>query len=322
MSVASSATTPSKVSLVAPALHSLHECTTPEAFLSRFEAATGCSVRNVADSIVAPDAEKAVFVVGSIPLGMGTSASDVDFIVLVDSKSKLLSQKQGVSANTNQHLAFANESSSLVVGTYVTLTNGIAVEVQVAVTESIGKIYKRLRGRGPELSTSEINTLGRLSTGWLLWQSESYVERNAVTLKDPALDVWCATRNFVSALIIRRKAMGSRDLMDIPLAFHLGRASVEMAYLAYFASEGLCYLGDKWLAQIGHARGAAERIRRHPLLKQSVHLLFPVCGTSQLEATQYLQEVSEFLTAMRDLIEQKTLFRIAFHACPQIFHIH
>jgi hypothetical protein len=164
-------------------------------------------------------------------------------------------------------------------------------------------------------------TLGRLSRGWLLWQSEGFLQSNAISLQDPALDVYCSTRSFVDAEIFRRKAGKVLDLMDIPLALHLGRASVEMAYVAYFASEGYSYLGQKWLAQLGHAYGAAQRVSRHPLLKQSLHLLFPRCESSREEAAQYLQAVSGFLHSMRELIEQKTLFRIAFHACPQIHDI-
>ena len=91
-----------------------------------------------------------------------------------------------------------------------------------------------------------------------------------------------------------------------------------MAYLAYFASEGFAHLGAKWLAQIGHARGAADRVKRHPLLEQAVPLLFPVYGPDLKEARRYLQAVSELLASMRALIERKTLFRIAFRTCPHI----
>jgi hypothetical protein len=252
---------------------------------------------------------------------MATSASDIDFIVLVDGKDALLSQRHGARANTSEHLTFMNDRNPLVAGIFVTLTNGIAVEVQVAIASTLKDIQHRLRSRGPELSESEIQTLSRLSRGWLLWQTGDYLANSSIVLDDPALDVYCSTRLFVDALILRRKALKARDLSDILLSFHLARLSVEKAYLSYFASEGYSYLGPKWVAQISQARDAAERVERHPLLKQSVHLLFPSCGSLENEATQYLQEVSGFLTAMRRLIEQKTLFRIAFNACPQIFHI-
>jgi hypothetical protein len=77
-------------------------------------------------------------------------------------------------------------------------------------------------------------------------------------------------------------------------------------------------LGAKWLAQIGRARGAAARVRRHPLLAQGVQLLFPAFTPEAEAATVYLQAVSDFLTSMRNLIEQKLMFRIAFKTCPLI----
>jgi hypothetical protein len=318
MSQANTQSKPSPYTVVNPAPHVLHRCRDAAEFCSSFEALAGWPVQRVADDMVAPSAAKAIFLAGSIPLGMATSGSDVDFIVLIDDVSALRNQGRSFAANTDQHLAFMGERNPLLAGNFVTLTGGVGVEVQIALTPGVNHIHKRLRSRGPELSESEIITLGRLSTGWLLWQSDGYLERNAVNLADPALHVYCSTRNFVAALNLRRKALGALDLADIPLCLHLGYATVEMAYLAYFASEGYSYLGRKWLAQIGSARGAAQRVKRHPLLLEGVPLLFPSCGFSAEEATLYLRKVSGFLTSIRDLIQEKTLFRIAYLTCPQI----
>ena len=142
--------------------------------------------------------------------------------------------------------------------------------------------------------------------------------RSAVNVNDPTLLVYCCTRNLVTALTHQRKAAKALELDDIPLALQLGRAAAEMAYLAYFASEGLVYLGAKWLAQLGFARGAEERVARHPLVKQGVRLLFPVFESTGTEAARYLREVEEFATSIRGLIERQVMFRIAFKACAQI----
>jgi hypothetical protein len=310
-----------RYSVFEPAEHSLHECRGIEEFLPRFEAITGCPARNVADGLVATTVPKAIFLVGSLTLGMATAGSDVDFIVMVGSSSDLLVQSGGGIVNSDQRFAFINESDVLMAGAFLTLMNGLAVEVRVAIAPNINRIQARLRGRGPELNENEIMTLSRLSKGWLVSESPGFLQSHSLRLQDPALDVYCSTRTFVDAEIFRRKADKVLDLGDIPLALHLGRASVENAYVAYFASEGYSYLGQKWLAQIGHAYGAAERVSRHPLLKRSLHLLFPRYESSREEAAQYLRAVSDFLHSMRELIEEKTLFRIAFHACPQIHDI-
>lgn len=303
--------------LASPASHSLHECHTEEEFRARFRAAVGFSAESAADAIIAPETPKAIFLVGSIPLGVATSGSDVDFVVVVDDKTSLSPRSSGI-ANSEQRIAFTNEGNSLVAGRFATSIGGVTVEVQVVVAPALCGVLKRLRNRGPELDESEIMILGRLGTGWLLWESPRYLERSGVILADPAFNVYCCTVHFVKALQLRRKAINAMELSDIPLVLHLGRLSVEAGYLAYFASEGFSYLGARWLAHLGYGRGARERLIRQPLLQQGIPLLFPQHASSLEEAGHYLQMTSDFLRSMRRLIETKTLFRIAFLTCPQI----
>lgn len=297
--------------------HSLHECGNAEEFLAQFPIATGCSVEQVTDEVVAASIPKAVFLVGSLPLGMATQGSDIDLIALVDDRSALPKEVYSI-INTGQRLAFSSDSDSLRAGSVLRVVNGIMVDVTVVVTPAVKRIFSRLRTRGPELNDNEILTLGRLHSGWLLWQSEDYLEKNGLTLTDSALDVYCCTRSFVSALHLIQKGANALEITDIPLALQLGRASVEAAYLAYFASEGFSYLGPKWLALLGKARGAADRVSRYPLLQQGIALLFPRYTESRSEVGGFLEAASNFLFAIRQHIEQKTLFRIAFNACPQI----
>lgn len=300
-----------------PAPHTLYECCSAEEFRVRFEATTGRSVPHVTASLLLSATPHATFVVGSIPLGMGTRGSDVDLIVLVDSKEEL-ARGEGTAANDSQRATFFNESDPLIAATFMELHEGVLVEVQVVMVSAIRNVYTRLRRRSPELSENEIRILGRLRAGWLLWESDGYLERNGINWNDRTLSVYCCTRNFVTALTHQRKAAKALELHDVPLALHLGRASAEMGYLAYFASEGLMYLGVKWLAQLGFARGARERLIRHPLLSQNLHLLFPTFSSAENEATKYLREIGEFLTSIRALIEEQIVFRIAFKACVQI----
>jgi hypothetical protein len=274
-------------------------------------------VQQVADDMIPSAAPKAIFVAGSIPLGMGTRGSDVDIIVLIDDRDAFIQGRAPV-ANNDQEAAFCNEADSLLAGTFLKLHAGILIDIQVAMTPAILGIYGRLRRRSPELSETEIRILGRLRTGWLLWESDGYLQRRAVNVNDPTLLVYCCTRNFVTALTHQRKAAKALELHDIHLALQLGHAAVEMAYFAYFSSEGLVYLGAKWLAQLGFARGAQERVARHPLVKEGVRLLFPVFDSTENEAAEYLRKVGELVTSIRSLIEQQVIFRIAFKTCAQI----
>ena len=308
---------PSHFNVLDPAPHTLYECRNAEEFRTRFEATTGRRVQQITDDLLESGTPYALFSVGSIPLGMGTRGSDLDLIVLVDRK-EALSSIEGSAVNNSQRASFVNETDALLAATFMQLHEGLLVEVQVALTPAIRSVYARLRRKSPELSETEVRILGRLRTGWLLWETEGYLERNSINWNDRALAVYCCTRNFVTALTHQRKAAKALELHDVTLALQLGRACAEMAYLSYFASEGLVYLGVKWLAQLGFAREAQERLVRHPLLGQNLNLLFPVFGANEAQATRYLQEVGEFLRAMRALIEKQILFRIAFRACVQI----
>jgi hypothetical protein len=296
--------------------HALHECRNAEEFRVAFEATTGQTIEQVVSRVVSPTAPTATFAVGSLALGMGTSGSDVDLIVLVESADALL-HDAGSLANNAQELEYSSESR-LLRGIFLKMYQGVLVDLSVVITSEIHRVYQRLRRRGPELSEIEIRILGRLSSGWLLSQTDGYMDRNASILKDPALPIYCCTREYVSALHQISKAERALARADLPLALQHARESVEYCYIAYFASEGLTYLGSKWLAQLGHAHGAAERLERHPLLGEGIALLFPHYPTPVAAASDYLKNVARFLTSMRQLIERKSMFKIAFSACPQV----
>jgi hypothetical protein len=297
--------------------HSLHESLDAADLSARFEASTAISIKEVVDAVVSSEAPRAIFAVGSLPLGMGSSGSDIDLIVLVDSRDALRDAASAV-ANNPEQLTFASDSDPLLAGVFLNMFEGVLVDLHVAIAPAIHDIYARLRRRGPDLSETEVRTLGRLSTGWLLGQSEGYLDRHSALLSDPALAIYCTTKHYVGALHQRSKATRALNSEDIPLALQHGRSAIEMTYLAYLASEGLTYLGMKWLAQIGHARGAAERKARHPVLSEGIPLLFPSYPATHRETVDYLPRVSAFMTAIRAVIEQKTLYRIAFGACAQI----
>jgi hypothetical protein len=312
-----SKTAQSQYNILDPAPHTLYKCHGAAEFRMCLEGATGRSLQELMDDLIDPEVPRALYSVGSIPLGMGTRGSDVDLILLVDGKEALANQRALI-VNDSQRAVFVNETDPLIIGNFLRLHQGILVEVQVAITSAIRAVYDRLRRRSPELSETEIRTLGRLRKGWLLWETENYLGRSALNRNDRTLEIYCCTKNFVTALTHQRKAQRTLELEDFVLTLQLGRASVEMAYLAYFASEGYVYLGAKWLAQLGFAHGAHDKLTRYPLLKDGLHLLFPEFSASGAQAEYYLSEVSEFLKAIRNLIEQQMPFRIAFKACAQI----
>jgi hypothetical protein len=299
------------------AAHTLHESADVQELQQRFESRTGYPIRAVVDRFVLPSAPKAVFAAGSIPLGMGASGSDIDLIVMVDDESAI-TPRERQNANTPTELEFASSSNLLLPGIFLSMHEGVLVDLHVAVTPVIHGIYARLRRRGPDLNETEMRTLGRLASGWLVFETQGYLAQHGSVLKDTALPVYCCTKQFVSALHEISKARRALACADSPLALHHACRSIENAYLAWFASEGMTYLGAKWLAQVGYARGAAERMARYPLLAAGIPLLFPRYPASVPEITVHLNDVANFLKAMKALIEEKTLYRIAFKACAQM----
>ena len=107
--------------------HSLHECLDGEDLSARFQSLTGRSIKDVVDAVVSADTPKAIFAVGSLPLGMGTSGSDVDLIVLVDGRDALLGAA-GEVANKPEQLAFASESDPVLAGVFLNMFEGILME--------------------------------------------------------------------------------------------------------------------------------------------------------------------------------------------------
>jgi hypothetical protein len=297
--------------------NSLHESMDADGFLASFHATTGRTIEEVVDQFVSPHAPKAVFAVGSLTLGMGSSGSDVDLIVLVDDRSALVNDGETI-ANSARELQFNSADRALLAGIFLSMHAGVLVDLHVALTPEIHRIYERLRHRGPELSETEIRTLGRLSSGWPLHATSGYLDKHSQLLRDPALPIYCCTKQFVSALHELAKARRAAASGDIPLALHHWRLSIEAAYLAYFASEELTYLGTKWLAQLGQARSAAQRVGKYPLLATGIPLLFPSYPMDPTQTEQYLHASAQFIRSIRELIERKTLFRIAFNACAQI----
>jgi len=241
--------------------------------------------------------------------------------VLVDSKECLTQVRHRPRGEAEQKMSYSSESDPLRARLFIAVINGITVEIAAVLVSGIQRVHARLRSPGPDLDENEVMVLGRLGTGWLLTESAEYLARSGISLSDKNLHVYCSVKRWIFALAYRYKSLKALALADIPQALHLGRLSMESAYLAYFASEAFPYLGAKWLAQIGHARGARERTERHPLLKEGVPLLFPAFLTEASAVEAYLGSVTSFLTAMRSLIEQKTLFRIAYQACPQIYSL-
>jgi len=116
-------------------------------------------------------------------------------------------------------------------------------------------------------------TLGRLSTGWLLWQSDDYLP--ACRALSCATDLLISTQPMALFIQPHLSAQAGRALSSVTSAITPARrTSVEAAYLAYFASEGHAISGSEVAGadRSRHRRG--RQVKRNPLLLKGSNL-FP-----------------------------------------------
>jgi hypothetical protein len=297
--------------------HNIHKSATVAEFRSWFERETNCSTASLVDGLVRPEFGHAIFVAGSLPMGLATGISDIDFIVLVASSDALL---RGAASKTNNAsaLAFSNESDPLSVGHFIHLINGVEADINIVLVPKLEGIYQRLRLPGPELTDGEIVTLGRLQKAWLLHKTEGFFDNWQDCLSDPALNVYCTTRYFWMSLKMLEKARKAASLQDFPVASYLARLSAECGFYAYFSSKGYCSLGTKWLkfAEVFDFGGSTQ-------VKQSfndyVRLIFPKLFQADDDIERHFEDVVSFINFVRKTIESDIRYKIAFAVCPQIY---
>jgi hypothetical protein len=295
----------------------LHECADREQLRAELEKCTGVPVAQLLRDIVAPGTANAIFVVGSIPLGLATGGSDVDLIAVIDDKQRILpSAVHG--RNTDVAFSYVNDADALLAGNFLRLHNGIQVDVTVAIWPSVCAVYERLRRPGPELAEQEIRVVSRLQTGWLLAASQPFEGADARLKAERVLDIHCSTRSFVFAVIYREKGIKALAAGQLDVATQYGRQAVEMACASYLASEGLSYLGDKWLAFLRRGSRTIKHSLPQSLRDNAAALLFPELKEESRRVESYHARVTGFLTEMRNVIVAKPVFRIAFQACALI----
>ena len=293
--------------------HSLHLCKTPAEFLASFERTAGQTVAAFVERFASADRIAASLLVGSIPLGIGSSASDVDIVALIDDASALRDETR---IEDDENIVFTGRSddqtTALVLAEVIAFLGGVEVHLEFILASRVGEWAKQATESRVSLAAQQVRILGRVKTGWVLSSRESSDGVCGALMRDNSLEVHCAVTSFVYAL---------QDLEDarvalagnVPLALHLGRSCVERCFAACFATKGFAHLGSKWLRFL---KTADESLRG--LADAGVPLLFPSLG-DRASAESYLNDVAELTALARDVIQRDTAFRVAFRMCPQIY---
>lgn len=297
--------------------HSLHNCNGPSDFLSAFEAETGMSLDGFIDRLADRESVNVVILAGSIPLGVATSVSDLDLIVLLESPNS----RPLPSARTFPEIVFAAEGqvgSMLEARQVVAVLNGVEVDVHFLSAPAVVALAKRIARAGVLLTPNEICFMSRIKTGWVLAQNERFSDIVGRLRCDNSLEIHTAT-TYVTGSLQELEDAHAALTDNQELALYLGRCSVEKCFTAFLASRGYAYTGGKWLRLIGRLEAprslSSDSFRS--LLANGVRLLFPAPG-GRATTEQYLAEVGSFLRSAREVMELDPLFKVAFAMCPQI----
>jgi hypothetical protein len=298
--------------------HTLHSSKGPVDFLLAFESETGLSLHSFIERFVDSKDVSAVILAGSIPLGLATSASDLDLIVLLQSENN----RPMPSASTHPEVIYAAErqggSTTLEARQVVAMLNGVEVDAHFLSAQVVADLSKRIARAGVLLTSNETCFMSRIKTGWVLTQTEGFSGYVGRLLRDNSLEIHTTTNNLVGALQELEDArVALADSHE--LALHLGRCSVEKCFMAYLSARGYAYPGGKWLRllRLLEPLRPQDSDSYQTLMSHGVNLLFPTTVNREV-AENYLTEVAEFFRSVKELIEIDRTFKVAFALCPQI----
>jgi nucleotidyltransferase-like protein len=291
-------------------------CNSTESFLERFRGEAGESLEEFIGTFAFPHRVAAVILGGSIPLGVATSRSDVDLLVLVDDDHALKPAPKG-SQYLEMRAQSLGEAETLTAAEMIAIVNGVEVNLLFIVVSRLVALWERLSGSDIWVSPSGANTaiLGRIKAGWVLSSSERFQHACSRFLRGNSLELHCTVSYLVGALQDLEDARAALS-DNLGVALHLGRSCVEAGFFAHFASTGLVFVGSKWLRLLDDARCTEQEKQ---LAAVGMPLLFPPLHRSHSEVGEYLRHVAAFVTTVRSVIEKRAVFRVAFALCPQLY---
>jgi hypothetical protein len=290
--------------------HRLHESQSAEDFIARLELEAGSPSLWHPKRFVEAETLEGLVLGGSIPLGIGSSASDVDLIAVVKEPTNL-----PAAFPTDEAIVYAARRDG---GAHVILvSNHVEIDINFVAMSRILAIFDNAQGAGGLPPTSDMRLLARLRRGWVLSANDAFARFIEVLRNNQTINIRCCVATYIYALQSLDDARAA--LTDnLPLALHLGRLCVEWAMQSYFASLGELYVGDKWLRLLRRGVERSQLISGQALSAQAERLLFPALDLADDRVCEYLRDVGMFALTIKQHIERDPAFRIAFRLCPQI----
>lgn len=299
--------------------HELFRCMDPKAFARDFSEATGEDVGAVARRASGINAITGVVLGGSIPLGIGTSVSDVDLLVLTDPQIALELPPSGTGGVLHAG-EFSTVRKGLVRGEVVMLCAGIEVNCQLLSQTALADAAAQLEKGRISQTPHEFGHLSRLRTGWVLDGETAMTKTLAPLRTRNTLDLHCSAWYLVAARLGIEDARAALE-DSLLLAQHLARGAVEHGVLAWFGSQGFGYVGSKWLRALEPARAATPLGKAAASLPGRTvlpELLFPSSAADKATAAAYVNASDSYVGKLRKEMESDRRFAVAFALSPQL----
>ncbi len=264
-------------------------------------AGTGLDLDALVAELVIDPATVSVLLVGSLAEGLGTTASDVDLLVLADSpadrRGGTAEMEHGGGATVefrrfehgieiNPELAFRSEMRPIV---------GAFLELAPLLYQPDAPV------RFPRLTGHQVRLLHRLRTG-VVWSGPERVEMWRDELYTQLLSPYLTLvymgdldRAYEQALALRESGAGASSPFALAVA---GRRVAEAALFAGLASVGVT--NPSIAAAVGLAAGVDDPDAR-ALLDLALHSMFPVMEMDGDSGLAYLAQ----LAALRDAVDAR-----------------
>lgn len=301
--------------------HTLYKAKSNEEFLRMFKDETTYSVIDLIGKFIPSDSIVASVLGGSIPLGVGNKASDIDLLILVDSVDQLNIPDEEEKLKITFVGEYTDADTNIVVTNVVAMVNRVEVDFSFVLTNRLRTLLDWLPKAKIALTIQQVEILSRLKNGWVLGRREG-AKRDVYNdmVDDVSLEIHCAVQNWVFALQDMQDAQTSLN-ENLELALHLGRVCVENSFRSYFASKGVTHCGKKWLRLVRYfadpcnPRASDDFV---PLSLIGLALLFPEPSFDREHVSSYISDVRKFLANLRALIETDLKFKVAFKLAPQM----
>lgn len=272
--------------------HTLYQAGTAEEFMDALRQ-TGIKGRDIFEGIPVEGSDVGVMLTGSIPAGLATASSDVDFLLL--SHEPLLPEPTA----GDQIVVRGATHDSLHLKRH---PGGIEVTLELLAMDrlqALGRAVDGLRtfaqegdasGGLPMLDDADLKLLHRLRTGWVLAAPE-YVEQWRNRFGTSMLPMYMAINGFVMFRKYLEDVLAHRHDHDVVGgALHIGRLAAQSAARAVLALAEETDPDPKWLLHLLH-RVRITQPELAPLVEQVLPLLFPPLTANGAAIETYVSDL-------------------------------